>query len=81
MSEKPRVEQWSVRRWKQLEQLERLLKECQAIDRGAPVISRLQWLIKVSTELDRFDHKRQRFSFLQFLKDQALEGFEKRRKK
>lgn len=79
-NERP-VEPWSVRRWKQLEQLERLLIECESLNAGNCVIERMQRLIKGAKELRKWDMSGQQPSFVNFLREQARAGYKGRKRK
>lgn len=74
-------EQWSMRRWKQLEKLERLLIDCESLDAGNCILSRIKRLIHGSENLRKWNRDRREQSFVNFLREQARVGYSRRKKK
>lgn len=81
MSETPKPpERWSVRRWKQLERLDRLLRECESIDRANCVLERLKFIIKEAKVFREWSHRDDAaVGFIQFLKEQARYDYSQRK--
>ena len=81
MSEKKTnaVEQWSVKRWGQLERLEKLLIQCESLDSGSSVIHRMKFIIKEAKALRAWNYDNSDLSFIRFLQEQARDGYEKRK--
>lgn len=74
-------EPWSIRRWKQLKDLERLLMDCESLNAGNGILQRIERLIKGAEKLRRWGDDSQ--SFWNFLQEQAIasEPMRKRRAK
>lgn len=64
--------EWDGGRCDELEQLRAMVNDCQSLDSGNLVIERMQRLIKTSQELDGSNWRRERPSFLEFLKEIAI---------
>jgi hypothetical protein len=79
MSDEP--EPWSVRRWKELERLDRLLIECETIDRGNNILSRMKRIIAEAKKLRDRRSGGEHQGFVDFLREQARAGYAKRKRK
>lgn len=64
---------WTEDRWKQLEDLELLLRECEGINNSNLVIERLQRIISLAESLRKSDLRARQQSFINFLKGMAIE--------
>jgi hypothetical protein len=64
---------WTNERAEELRELEHLLHEIQAINRGSHVIERLQRCIELADKLDKTDIGRRHQSFVAFLRDLCIE--------
>lgn len=66
------VQLWGEERWKELNALEELLRECHHVNRGSGVIERLQKIDELSAKLLLPDVDTGRESLLSFLRRQYL---------
>lgn len=78
---KEQRQKWTVRRWRELKQLERLLMECEKIDSANNTIDRLKRLITEAKKLRREGFRRGSPSFLRFLEEQAASDIRPRKPK
>lgn len=76
-----RPERWSIARWRELEKLGRLLRDCESLNSGNCVIERMQRLIKGAKKLTNWNHGSERSSFIRFLQEQARHDYASRRKR
>ncbi len=84
-AETRKPEQWSVKRWKQLKAMERILWECQSLNSGNGIIERIQFLVAESKKLTDGNPVRENYkdtdrAFIHFLDEQAVEGYKSKRR-
>lgn len=63
---------WPLKRIKQLEAVEDLIRECRSLNSGNNVIGRMQRCIGIAEMLDRTNLNRREPRFIQFLRDLAI---------